>query len=327
MPACYYIRIYTYRHFMQINTFSKALSDPTRARLLAILLEHELSVGEVVRAMGISQPRVSRHLKILHESGLLHSRREGLWNFYRVSDEGIAGDYVRAISFLLENKEFAADREAVRKVLAERSREVRTFFDEIAEDWGGLQREIFGNFDLNHEVLAGLSHCTCGVDLGCGTGELLEQMAGCCDKVIGVDSSPGMLQQARGRLGDRASLRIGALEHLPLADAEADFAAISMVLHHLSDPEKAVAEAIRVLRPGGHLVVADFAAHNNERMRTLYGDRHLGFTKEQLVNWLQTTEMQMEGIRSFPVNKGLTILVSTALKGNTPVNGGKNASS
>ncbi|MBM9520292.1 metalloregulator ArsR/SmtB family transcription factor [Desulforhopalus vacuolatus] len=312
---------------MQINTFSKALADPTRARLLAILLKHELSVGEVVRAIGISQPRVSRHLKILHESGLLRSRREGLWNFYRIGDEGTAGEYVKAISFLLESKEFAADREGVRKVLAERSREVRTFFDEIAEDWERLQRDIFGDFDLNREVLASLSHCTCGVDLGCGTGELLERMASCCDKVIGVDSSPGMLQQARGRLGDRASLRIGALEHLPLANAEADFAAISMVLHHLSDPEKAVAEAIRVLRPGGRLVVADFTAHNNERMRTLYGDRRLGFTKEQLVSWLQTAGMQMEGIHSFPVNKGLTVLVSTARKGNMPANGGKNASS
>ncbi len=305
---------------MQLTTFSKALADPTRARLLALLREEELSVGEVVQVLALSQPRISRHLKVLHDSGLVSSRRDGLWNFYRAGREENAARYLSAISFLFCGEEFTADRRRLGEVLAERNREVRTFFDTIAEDWGRLQREIFGGFALNDELLSELPPRTaCAVDLGCGNGELLAAMADCCMRVIGVDSSEKMLALAKARLDETASLRIGALEHLPLRDGEADVAIISMVLHHLAAPEKAVEETARILGRSGRLILADFSAHNNEKMRSVYGDRRLGFEPEALGAILDDAGFTIEKRRTFAVNEGLEIFLWTAGKTARPL--------
>ncbi|WP_027721099.1 ArsR/SmtB family transcription factor [Maridesulfovibrio zosterae] len=302
---------------MEILKFSKALSDEIRIRLLAMLRDNELNVGEVVQVLGMSQPRVSRHLKILHESGLLESRREGLWNFYRLAVSGSGNRFAEAISWLIESEpEINADKRRVAEVLAERNIETRKFFDEIAEDWERLQSDVFGNFNLNEVLLDPVGKCSIGVDLGCGNGSLIGEMLGKCKSVIGVDSSPKMLELAGSRIGSNpdVSLRIGELTHLPLRDWEADFAVISMVLHHLPSPEKAVAEAARTLSSGGKLVIADFLMHSNEKMRTEYGDRRLGFTEEELRGWIDDAGLGAVEIRSFPVNEGLTVLVCISEK-------------
>ncbi len=302
---------------MEITRFSKALSDEIRVRLLAMLRTNELNVGEVVQILGMSQPRVSRHLKILHESGLLESRREGLWNFYKLVSEGAGRRYARSLDWLLdEAPQVARDNEMVEQVLAERHRETREFFDEIAEDWDLLQREVFGEFDLNAEILSCSTDCGVGADLGCGNGALVDQMLTSCGSVIGVDSSKRMLELASERVGSRpeVSLRIGDLSYLPLRDQEADFSVISMVLHHLPQPEMAVSEAYRTLSKGGKFVIADFAMHSNESMRTEYGDRRLGFTEEELMKWMSDSGFESIEIKRFPVNKGLTVLVVSGEK-------------
>ncbi|WP_320172365.1 metalloregulator ArsR/SmtB family transcription factor [Maridesulfovibrio sp.] len=302
---------------MEMLKFSKALSDEIRIRLLAMLRETELNVGEVVQVLGMSQPRVSRHLKILHESGLLESRREGLWNFYRLARSGAGSRFAESIGWLLEDEpEIAEDSRRVARVLAERNMETRKFFDEIAEDWERLQRDVFGGFNLNEELVSIAGSCSVAVDLGCGNGALLEAMLAGCRSVIGVDSSPKMLELAESRIGanPRVSLRIGELTHLPLRDWEADFAVISMVLHHLPRPDKAVSEAARTLSSGGKLVIADFLVHSNERMRSEYGDRRLGFTEEELAGWINEAGMGAMDIRRFPVNEGLTVLVCISEK-------------
>ncbi len=302
---------------MEILKFSKALSDEIRIRLLAMLRDNELNVGEVVQVLGMSQPRVSRHLKILHESGLLESRREGLWNFYRLASSGSGNRFAQSIGWLIENDpEIEADKRRVAEVLAERNMETRKFFDEIAEDWERLQRDVFGDFNLNDELLGAVGQCSIGVDLGCGNGSLLGDMLRRCKNVIGVDSSPKMLELAGERIGSNSdvSLRIGELTHLPLRDWEADFVVISMVLHHLPSPEKAVAEAARTLSSGGKLVIADFLMHSNEKMRTQYGDRRLGFTEEELSGWMKDAGLCSVEIRRFPVNEGLTVLVCISEK-------------
>ncbi|CCO23815.1 ArsR/SmtB family transcription factor [Maridesulfovibrio hydrothermalis] len=302
---------------MEILKFSKALSDEIRVRLLAMLRDNELNVGEVVQVLGMSQPRVSRHLKILHESGLLESRREGLWNFYRLAQSGNGYKFAEAIGWLIEDDaEISADKRKVAEVLAERNMETRKFFDEIAEDWEHLQREVFGDFNLNSELLKVMDKCSVGVDLGCGNGSLIEDMLTKCTSVIGVDSSHKMLELASNRIASHpdVSLRIGELTHLPLRDWEADFAVISMVLHHLPSPEKAVSEAARTLSSGGKLVIADFLMHSNEKMRSQYGDRRLGFTEEELGGFVADAGLVSHSIRRFAVNEGLTILVCISEK-------------
>ncbi len=302
---------------MEILKYSKALSDEIRIRLLAMLRDNELNVGEVVQVLGMSQPRVSRHLKIMHESGLLESRREGLWNFYRLAQTGNGSRFADSVSWLIEDEpEVAEDRRRVAQVLAERNLETRKFFDEIAEDWERLQRDVFGNFNLNEELLSIVDECSVVVDLGCGNGSLLEDLLVKCGSVIGVDSSPKMLELAESRIGDndKVSLRIGELTHLPLRDWEADLAVISMVLHHLPRPDKAVAEAARTLSSGGRLVIADFLIHSNERMRTEFGDRRLGFTEDELGGWIADAGLEPVDVRRFPVNEGLTVLVCISVK-------------
>lgn len=302
---------------MEILKYSKALSDEIRIRLLAMLRDNELNVGEVVQVLGMSQPRVSRHLKIMHESGLLESRREGLWNFYRLAQSGNGNRFAESVSWLIEDEtEIVEDRRRVAQVLAERNLETRKFFDEIAEDWERLQSDVFGDFNLNDELVSIVDDCSVVVDLGCGNGSLLEALLAKCGNVIGVDSSPKMLELAESRIGDndKVSLRIGELTHLPLRDWEADLAVISMVLHHLPRPDKAVAEAARTLARGGRLVVADFLVHSNERMRTEFGDRRLGFTEEELGRWISESGLESVDVRRFPVNEGLTVLVCISVK-------------
>lgn len=302
---------------MELIRFSKALSDEIRIRLLAMLRDNELNVGEVVQILGMSQPRVSRHLKILHESGLLESRREGLWNFYKLVADGPGRRYAQSLDWLLDDDpDIAADCKKVAEVLADRRRETSAFFDEIAEDWDQLQHDVFGSFNLNSHIMSYASKDGICADLGCGNGALLQDMLAVSDRVIGVDSSKRMLELAAGRVGEDSgvSLRIGDLSHLPLKEHESDFSVISMVLHHLPDPEQAVSEAYRTLNSGGSFVIAEFEMHSNESMRTEYGDRRLGFTEDELEKWMSDTGFHSIEVKKFPVNKGLTVLLVHGLK-------------
>jgi ArsR family transcriptional regulator len=259
----------------------KALSDETRLRLINVLNRFELSVNELVAILEMGQSRVSRHLKIMTGAGLLSSRRDGLWVFYSAPAEGPGRDFINAVMpFVTKDITLHADLDMARKIIEERSRKTRQFFNSIAEDWDQLNREVIGDFDLPAAIVSHMPRCRVAVDFGCGTGTMLKAMMQKAQEVIGVDGSPRMLELARRRFEEdagRVSLRIGDLEHLPLADGEADFAVVSMVLHHLSHPGAALREIRRVLSPGGVLVLADFDKHEDERMRTEYGDRWLGF--------------------------------------------------
>ena len=252
--------------------YFKALSDETRLRLTYVLERYELSVNELVSILEMGQSRVSRHLKILTEAGLLSSRRDGLWVFYSSVKEGEGAAFLKAaMPFLDEDAEMRADVEMAARIIEDRALKTRQFFNTIAEHWDTLSREVLGGFDLAGAVCDTMPEgCDTSVDLGCGTGIVLERMRGRARQIIGVDGSPRMLELSRRRLAgvegepEGVSLRIGELSHLPLRDCEADFASINMVLHHLSNPENALAEIRRVLRSGGLLVVADFDRHTQE---------------------------------------------------------------
>ena len=303
--------------------YFKALSDQTRLRLMRVLRRHELSVNELVQLLGMGQSRISRHLKILADAGLLGGRRDGLWVFYRAAEEGSGRAFLAAMAPFLDEDAAARDDAAMAaRIIEERARKTRQFFNTIAEDWDALNREVLGDFDLAEAVCAAVpANCGVAADLGCGTGVVLERLRFHARELIGVDGSPRMLELARRRFaaagepgGDEAhvSLRIGELEHLPLRDGEAHFACINLVLHHLSEPLPALREIRRILRPGGLLLATDFDKHGNERMRKDYGDRWLGFDEGALHGMFAGAGFVPRRTIRQPVGKGLCLLLVLA---------------
>jgi len=284
----------------------KALADATRLRLVRILMRQELSVGEVVAVLGMGQSRVSRHLGILVGCGLLVSRRDGAWTFYKATPDGPAAAFLATLADCLATAGPEADFTAMEAVLRERRLETRRFFNAIATDWADWRREVLGDCDPAALVREVMPPTAAAADLGCGPGDLLPVLAERAEAVIGVDSSPSMLALAERRTaGLPVSVRMGELEHLPMADGEVAFAVMCLSLHHLPDPAAAMVEARRVLAPGGGLVVIDFAPHQDEAMRRRFGDRWLGFSREQLTVWFERSGFALTGWSAYPVNKGL----------------------
>ncbi len=296
---------------MESIVYFKALADETRIRLFNILLSHELSVNELVTLLDMGQSRISRHLKILTDSGLLQCRRDGVWAFYSVSKKGKEKKFAQAIQFLFHDEsELSEDLKNADFVMNERNKKSKQFFNTIAHEWDDLQQQIIGEFDLNRAILKHVDKCNLAVDMGCGTGKLLYHLKEFASVTVGVDSSPVMLEQARKLFKDEnrnVKLRLGELEHLPIGDNEADFTLISMALHHLSEPEKAIAEAARILNKKGKFVIADFEKHKNENMREKYGDRWLGFSKEEIELFLSGNGFSIVSMESYPMNQSLKL--------------------
>ena len=303
---------------MEILNFFKALSDETRLRLLNLLLYFELNVNEIIEILNMGQSRISRHLKILTDKGLLKSRHNGAWIFYSTVTEGNGLKLIESIRCFLKNENlFSQDLKQAKRVIENRSRETTRFFDSIAEDWGKLKKEIFGNFDLNGFIQNHTQETHTIVDLGCGIGDLLSYITAKADIVIGVDKSPKMLEEAYARFqnnNEKIDLRIGEIEHLPLKENEVDIAIINMVLHHLSSPLAGFYEINRVIKRGGIFIIIDFLNHNLENMRKKYGDRWLGFSKEQIKTWLEKTGFKFDKFEDFNLQKELKGFIIQAIK-------------
>jgi len=294
---------------MNVVKYFKALADETRMRLVHLFLHYELNVNEIVTIMGMGQSRISRHLKILVDSRLLTSRRDGLWTFYSVVTEGEGYRFIRSIKYLFgTNTVFTEDLCEADRVLEARALETVRFFDSVAEDWEKLKREIIGDVNLNSLILKVLPNTGTVVDMGCGTGDLLASLKQKANRVIGVDRSPKMLDEAKRRFagdGRNIDLRIGELEHLPLREDEADSAVINMVLHHVIDPLKAFQEAHRVLKEGKNFIIIDLIHHQQERMRERYGDRWLGFYMSDISKWMEKSGFKINKTDYFDLKKGL----------------------
>ncbi len=300
-----------------VNNF-KALADETRLRLVNIFLHYELNVNEIVEIMKMGQSRISRHLKILMNSALLTSRRDGMWTFYSAAGEGEGRRFIESVKYLFEDEiVFQDDLTTAKQILEARSREMARFFDSIAGDWEKLKREIIGDVAINDLILKHIPPGGTIVDLGCGTGDLSAVLKEKVERVIGVEKSPQMLDEARRRFsrdGENIDLRIGELEHLPLRDGEAGAAVVNMVLHHLPDPLKSFQEVHRVLETKGLFIIADLLVHNVEGMRTRYGDRWLGFAPGDIEKWLDTAGFVFKKIEYFDLKKGLKGFIMQSFK-------------
>jgi len=301
---------------MNSLTYFKALADSTRIRIYNILLDHELSVNELVTLLDMGQSRVSHHVKILSDAGLLTCRRSGVWSFYSAEKgQAIAGFSQAVRSLFNEESSLGDDLDTAAKIIGERSVTTRQFFNTIAPQWDSLKKEILGSFDINVAISNDLEGFHVAADLGCGTGELMSYLKNKAGRVIGVDSSQKMLEEARKRFaghnGD-VDLRLGELEHLPMKDGEADLAVISLALHHLSEPQFAVKEASRVLVKGGTLIVAELEPHGNEALRKNYGDRWLGLSKEEVSDWLAQSGFKLGRITSHNLHKSLVLHIYTS---------------
>jgi ubiquinone/menaquinone biosynthesis C-methylase UbiE/DNA-binding transcriptional ArsR family regulator len=271
---------------------SRALADPTRLRIVALLRRMELSVGELAQVLGQSQPRVSRHVRILADADLCARRREGSWVFLGLGTQATPGlcaviDGARDAS--AERWE-VADAARLEAVHADRAAAAQAYFDAHAPTWDAIRSLHVAEREVEQAILATLGARPVGrlVDIGTGTGRMIELLAGQAAGAIGIDRSPEMLRFARARMGAAGldpELRQGDMYALPLADGSADTVVLHQVLHYAQAPAAAIAEAARLLASSGRLLIVDFAAHEREELREREGHARLGFADEQVAAW------------------------------------------
>ncbi len=300
----------------------KALSDPTRLRLLNMLNYVELNVNEIVSVVGMIQSGVSRHLKILMESGLLESRKDGSFIYYSAARKSQQRPLIDlACSRVASEPVCQADLQRAEQSITIRKNRAKRFFKTVAPQWDRLKREVLGSFDLNRVLSEKIQRGTSVADLGCGTGEMLSALHRDSSHVlIGVDSSPEMLEQAKIRLYNAESieLRLGEVEYLPMKDQEVEAAVMSMVLYHIVQPEKAISEIFRVLKPGGRFLLADFECHNQEQIKEIIGGAWLGFKKQQIQEWMDRIGFTVETLERHQVENNLFIQVFSLVKPTDP---------
>lgn len=286
----------------------KAAGESTRVRVLALLAQAELTVKDFTAILAQSQPRISRHLRLLTEAGLVERHPEGAWAFYRLNDDGPAGRLARDLCLLADAGDpvLARDRERLAQVKQEQSEQAERYFAANADDWDTIRKLHVAEDSVEEAMLAaiGAGPFEALLDLGTGTGRLLELFAPLYRRAVGVDASTAMLAVARANL-DRAGVsdaqvRLGDIYNLPLPRNAFDVVTIHQVLHYLDEPERAVAEAARVLSPGGRLLIVDFAPHALEFLRERHAHRRLGFGHEPMAQWVGAAGLDLETALDLP---------------------------
>lgn len=286
----------------------KAAGEDTRLRILALLAGSELTVSDLTTILGQSQPRISRHLKLLFEAELLERYREGAWVFYVLARTGPAARLVEALLHCVDTTEpvFARDAARLDEVRAERARAAQDYFASVAADWDRLRalHVAEGEVDAAIAALLGEGPIDAHLDVGTGTGQLLIHLAGRTRRSVGVDLSHDMLSLARANIEKaglrHAQVRPGDVHALPFEAASFDLVTLHQVLHFLDEPQRALKEAVRVLRPGGRLLIVDFAPHELEFLRDQHAHRRLGFAPDLMGQWLGALGLAAPLIRNLP---------------------------
>ena len=268
----------------------RAAGEPTRLRLLALCAHSELSVTELTHILGQSQPRVSRHLKLLVEAGLLARFREGSLVFYRLADKARAGHLARTLVDLLpaEDAELARDLARLEAIREKRAAIANNYFKENAAQWSRIRALHVPEADVERKLLevVGTQRIGALLDIGTGTGRMLELFSEQIDRGVGIDTSPDMLSIARTQLEHERfkhiQFRKGDMYNMPIDDESIDMATLHLVLHYSLEPLAVIAEAARTLKQGGRLIVVDFESHQEERLRSEHQHQRLGFTDKEI---------------------------------------------
>jgi ArsR family transcriptional regulator len=297
----------------------RGAGEATRLRILALLAGGELNVKDLTQILGQSQPRISRHLKLMADAGLIRRFREGSWVYFRLADQGAEAALARAIVENIDASDLtiARDRARADAVQQARAEMAQAYFKAHAGDWDKIrtlhvaEKDVEGAMD---EAL-GEGPFDLFVDLGTGTGRILELFGRRANRALGFDINHAMLAYARMKLEraglSHAQVRHGDLHNVPLPDGSADAVVLHQVLHFLDDPAAALAEAARLLAPGGKLLVVDFAPHELEFLREQSAHRRLGFAREQIGRLLESAGLKLERFRELkPAPSGGKLTVS-----------------
>ena len=299
----------------------RAMAEPTRLRLVVLCARGELTVSELTQILGQSQPRVSRHLKLLCEAGLLDRFREGSWVLYRLSRSGPAGELAHQLVAACGETDptIGLDLQRLAAIKRQRADLAAAYFRENAARWHKI-RSLYVD---EHEVEAALVEIIARadprdlLDIGTGTGRMLEILAPRVEQALGIDQSREMLAVARVNLEraglDNGRVRLGDMYQLALPDASFDAVVIHQVLHYAERPAAALAEAARVLRPAGSLVLVDFAPHALEFLRAEHAHCRLGFADSEIAEWCSTAGLDPAPPRALPGDP-LTVMIWTATR-------------
>lgn len=311
-----------------IATYLKTLGHPDRLRILALLSQGELTVSELVQILDLSQPRVTQYIKSLEHVGIVERMREGSWVFSRLKRGQEAHSAILAATLAAlssENEQVTADRESLNKVRADRSRQAEAFFASVANDHDQLGHEYLPQTDIETALLDLVQgqNFQRMVDLGTGTGRMLKLFAPHIKSGVGVDDSVEMLRVARHTLSDDDYMHISVqqadLQDAPLKDGAADLVTLHQVLHFLEEPARAVKEAARLLGAGGRILITDFATHEFENYRENYSHRRLGFSDQDMQQFLSETGFKLRNTQTIPASDPSTpdVKIWYALKSST----------
>ncbi len=296
----------------------RAAGETTRLRLLALLADGEQSVKDLTEILGQSQPRVSRHLKLLADAGLVARNAEGAWAYYGLADAGAGADLARWLIGRIapDDAEHRRDRERLGAVRLAQQEQAAAYFAKVADSWDLLRTLHVAEEAVEAAIVAAIGDRKVDLllDLGTGTGRMLELLAAHYRRGIGIDSSREMIAVARAKLAaasiNHAQVRLGDIADLDTSTGHADLVVIHQVLHYFDDPGRLLAQARRAMQPGGEMLIVDFAPHGLEFLRTHHAHRRLGLSEAQMAGWARSAGLSVAALERFPPTsetEGLTV--------------------
>lgn len=280
----------------------KSIAEPTRLRILNILLSQELTVSEITEILNYSQPRISRHLKLMCDAGVLVRVQEGSWVFYRVSTHVLSGQLARNVATMIPQDSDIIQRDLSRLIDIRKNyaRKAQAYFEKNAETWDEVRKLYFSSDEVNRQLKNVVKERRIDnmLDLGTGTGKMLELLGPYVNSATGIDNSQQILSVARSVLAENelthCQVRLGDIFDIQLKNKTFDLITIHHVLHYLKEPQRVLAEAARLLKDDGQLMIVDFKAHHVELLRDKFAHRRLGFSAAEVADWAKLNRLKID---------------------------------